>query len=119
MSIETIIYLAYVIPNIGALLTLGSIIFFIVAGIVSLMKRASAENNQEKIEAANFSKKYFLNNLKWMFLAAIVACFIPSEPTIYLMLGANYLKNSTLPSKVELAIEKKIDSYLADDKEKK
>jgi MFS family permease len=62
---------------------------------------------------------WFVKKIFWIpLLALLISCFIPSQKTMYLMLGANFIKNSTLPSKVELAIEKRIDQYLADDDKK-
>jgi hypothetical protein len=109
MNIEIMIYLANVLPHF-AILSLFSLLG-ILASIMGI-----AFSYIEDIEIIR--KPLFISFSISLFLG-ILGMLIPSERTIYLMLGANYLKTSTLPSKVEMAIEKKIDSYLMDEKEDK
>lgn len=122
MNIETVIYLAEIIPSIGAaffVLTLVSA----VAAFVGIPICAAIANNimdeKEEDKFINNSKKNYSRFIKVWLILLFTSCLFPSEKTIYLMLGANYLKTSTLPSKVEMAIEKKIDSYLNEKDEKK
>jgi len=51
---------------------------------------------------------------KWpvVLVASILTIFIPQETTMYLMLGASYLQESNLPSKVSAALELKLDGYI-------
>jgi len=43
---------------------------------------------------------------------AVFSCFFPQKHTMYMMLGASYLKDSNLPSKVSQALELKLDDYI-------
>lgn len=109
MTIETVIYLANILPKfqiLGLFSTLGFI------GSVMGLTFSYVE------DVENIRKPLFISLFIAIFLGILVM-LIPAERTIYLMLGANYLKTSALPTKVEMAIEKKIDSYVMDDKEKK
>lgn len=53
-------------------------------------------------------KKIFI----YFFLILLIDTFLPSERTMYLMLGAHYLKKTNIPNKVEKIINKKLDDYL-------
>jgi hypothetical protein len=115
MSIEWLLYLIDISKNIsnGATFIFITLFtnFIIVIIILAIIK---AVNEDEEYSGSMLHKflKYITHNVwKVIFLGSIL-CFLPSEKTMYMMLGAHYLKTNTLPSKVELAIEKKIDSYL-------
>lgn len=109
MNIETAIYLVNILPNVKifelfSLLGLIASIFGIVFSYV---------------EDVEISRKPLFLLLSIAIFSGMLGMLIPSERTIYLMLGANFPKTSPLPSKIEMAIEKKIDSYLVDEKENK
>lgn len=117
MSIELVLYLIDIFQSINGFAIVG-LIFYLFVTIIIIGMHHFAYYDYEKEKAT-----YFLNILKnklWIVFLSIFLCiFIPSQKTMYLMLGANFLKNSSLPSKVEMAIEKKIDEYLVEDKENK
>lgn len=119
MNIETVIYFAEVLPSInsaiGIILGLSFIIGFIGIFVIKNIIE-DCHNLKDADEWYTETKKTYLLGIKIWIALLFLCSVIPSERTIYLMLGANYLKNSTLPSKVEMAIEKKIDSYLAAEK---
>lgn len=119
MNIETMIYLADVASKITIVLALGSFIFLFATGLISMMMDIDAYGDEEKEKAHSFFQTYFVKKIKWGLMIIFIAFLMPSERAIYLMLGANYLKTSALPSKVEMAIEKKIDGYLNDKEHKK
>lgn len=53
-----------------------------------------------------------------IFILTFIECFIPSEKTMYLMIGANYLEKSGIPTKVEQVINKKLNEYLLEEVKK-
>jgi hypothetical protein len=119
MNIETILYLADILNKVQMLFLFTPLLYFILFGFVTLVIATgpASSYSEDKILREKFKNKV-LGNYKKIFILPLsiilISCIIPSQRTIYLMLGAHYIKNSTLPTKVELAIEKKIDSYLND-----
>lgn len=114
MSIEFILYLIDMLGNVSGLITgiliASSLLLFILC-FFSIDEYTEFKNTLGAKALAIFFK------YSWLYiLLALTTAFIPSQKTMYLMLGANYLKNSTLPSKVEIAISKKIDEYLVEEK---
>lgn len=118
MNIETMIYLANVFPNVSCLITVSSVVILIITPIAFIITIDVNDFDEEGKKAKIFVHKYLIGNIKWVFVALFISMVIPSERTMYLMLGANFLKSSSLPSKVEMAIEKKIDSYLNEGEKK-
>ena len=122
MSIEMVLYSIDVLNNIGVILgtliacfaMLGGAAALISLGVLMSCGEDSIQSDHAR-KTLNVVKSYF----GWFILIILISSLVPSEKTMYLMLGADYLKNSTLPSKVELALEKKIDKYLEETEEKK
>lgn len=112
MSIEVVLWLIDVLPGLAYFFFVMSLIFLI---LVILAGVGDDEEKQIRNNIVNNYKKIFGIPVLIIFLTL----FLPSKETMYMMLGAHYIKNSTLPTKVEMAIEKKIDGYLADAGEKK
>ena len=114
MNIEFFIYLADVLPGLGCFLsvtgTIGLIVFSIVTFICS---RALIEDDQFNISELKKIKLHYIFTV--IFLSLFIGAFIPSQKTMYLMLGSSYLKNSTIPTKVEQVLNKKLDEFLHDD----
>lgn len=106
MNIETVIYLADILPKFQG---------FIVLGFLGLSLSFFGLSFSYIEDYLPIRKPLFFTSFFSVFLI-FISLLMPSEKTIYLMLGANYLKNSTLPSKVEMAIEKKINEYLVESK---
>jgi heme/copper-type cytochrome/quinol oxidase subunit 2 len=104
MSIELFLYLIDLIASIGIMSCLLFFILIIIL-IVELIKAFNDDDDEGKFKYSTKLKKYFC-------ILAIIIMIIPSEKTMYLMLGSNYLKKSDIPQKVELAINKKLDEYL-------
>ena len=117
MSIEVVLWLIDVLPVISRLFVVLSILFLISIIItwVACINEQTEQEEQIRNNIANNYKKIFGIPV----LIMLFAFLMPSQETMYMMLGAHYIKNSTLPTKVELAIEKKIDSYLGESGEKK
>ena len=105
MGITEFLYLANLADNIRFLcagfLILATIFVFVAIPICDI------ENCMP--EYLSFIKKYM-----WTYLIAILLLmFSPSEKTLYLMIGADYFQKSDIPPKIEAALEKKLDEYLA------
>lgn len=107
MSFELIIYLIAFLHNLDNLLALLTFIGLVILVIIVI-------NNDIKKPFKECG-----NIIKWWLPIFIINCLIPSEKTMYIMLGANALKSSTIPSKVELVINKKLDEFLAEEEPKK
>ena len=116
MTIETVLYLINLFDN----LNIASNTILIICGIgivvttmILGLSHSFYSYHEDFKDSALFE---FLNilklKIKWLFLLLLLNCFLPSERTMYLMIGANYFKNSSLPPKIELIIEKKLDEYL-------
>lgn len=58
------------------------------------------------------------SSIIYFFIASFISCFLPSEKTMYLMIGANYLEKSGIPTKVEQVINKKLNEYLLEEVKK-
>lgn len=115
MSIEWILYLIDVlvaIDNISAVIFIISLIGFILTGIACITMKA--EESEEY--AIKFMKSLFNKALVFLLLSSSFLIFIPSKQTMYTILGANYLKKSDLPAKVEAVLNKKLDEYLLEQK---
>lgn len=118
MSIELLLYLIDIAGNLSVALGIvivASLIALLISTIILAV--CFGETNDDFKE----SKLFFLYNSIWSHIGKIIVVLIlailcPSQKTMYMIVGAHYLKASTLPSKVELAIEKKIDEYLIETK---
>lgn len=111
MQIETVLYLANTVDKLNFFLE-----FFITTAavgclVVLFLTAIFCEDDTSNLKNVfNFIKK----NL-WIFVfMCVISAIIPSEKTVYMMMGANYFKNSALPPKIEAIIEKKLDKYLLD-----
>ncbi|HEV2917591.1 MAG TPA: hypothetical protein VGW78_07660 [Candidatus Babeliales bacterium] len=117
MNIETVLYLINVFGTMKDVVCIASMISVFALGVCAFIFgiiKASGDGDSLWIAYSIFLKKHF-----WKFIFLVfLACIIPSEKTMYFMLGAHAIKSSPLPSKIELAIEKKIDDFLSEDEKK-
>lgn len=115
MNAATFIYLANLCDGFSVLFTtliIISVVVLIICTIVIICQiNVGVENTIEKT-AHNFTLKITKNCLYVFSISFFFGIFIPSERTIYLMMGANYLQKSNIPNKVEKIIDKKLDFYL-------
>lgn len=110
MNLAAWLYITDLLNNLDGIFIL-CVIFYFAALLIGGICTVEGESS--------FAKKVIS---KWwiVFLICLFSCFIPSKKTMYLMLGAQYLQNATLPSKVEKILELKLDDIIADfDKAKK
>lgn len=124
MTIEGWIYLAPMFDLLKQISQLYCLLFFLaivfIGVILGMMRSAIGIYGTDYKDFLSYVKTatYFgKKGLSIFIVSLIVTILTPSEKTIYLMLGAHYLKSSTIPSKVELLINKKLDTYLSEDKE--
>lgn len=109
MSIEWFLYLSDILPCLGIILGVGALISFI---IIAIGFMGTCDDEESTIGYINFIKKYI-----WIpFLAILISILLPSQKTMYLIMGANALKKSDIPSKVERVIDKKLDEFLVEKK---
>lgn len=120
MNIESVIYLTDILHNIDFI----SGMFFIIGLILTMLCLAFGgfariDSSKEWEESFLYKFSTFLKiHIYKIIIFIVISCLIPSQKTMYLMIGANYLKSSELPSKVEIAINKKIDEYLLEENKK-
>jgi hypothetical protein len=112
MSIELILYFVDFLKSISSFLSLLTIMFFLVF-IICVILAIVAEFDDDKDEK-QVAYSYMYKCFKYFVWVAIISFFIPSQSTMYMMLGARYLKDSNLPEKVHELINKKIDELLKD-----
>lgn len=116
MSLAFLLYIAHCCGTIQCVLGLLTLGIFI--SVVGLSIQHASEYNPDEEKTKKFIKR--LKKCVYVFLAvAVVAILSPSERTIYMMMGASYIQNSSITPKIEKIIEKKLDSYLLDDDREK
>ena len=115
MTLSTWLYLTGLLSNIdminSILVTLSCFAFFIliIFYFVLYVNEDDSGKNKFKEFVKLLSKKWYL-----FILYIIFACAIPSEKTMYLILGSNYLTSSDVPAKVSKILNLKLDELLAD-----
>lgn len=120
MGIVTILYLVDFTENISSVCTV-LIVFYILAWLLTSCLWAMSQDGY----AEEFNKNITiligkLYKKLWIFLLAMFFCItLPSQKTIYLMLGASYMQSSNLPKKVSEALELKLDDVISELKDKK
>lgn len=114
MNIELFLYLIDILNGIRLVLYIA-LIFSTIIYILHVFFSSHKEDNRESLKK---TLKYG-NKIKWYYIIMLIFyLLIPSQKTMYLMMGSHYLKNSQIPSKVEMVLNKKLDEYLIE-KEKK
>src|ERR1700722_20762749 len=117
MSVSFAIYLISLVNNIN-------ISFSIITGMATMGLAVSgvgilANSNCNDDDHDLVKSKYYFKNAGIVFIISMFICtVVPSEKTMYLMIGARYLQNSLIPSKVENILNKKLDEYLTEDDKK-
>lgn len=118
MSIELTLYLIDFFGNLGGLcggLVISSGIVYVIFAFFASINHFSEGRDYDKTFLCKLNK-LAKSMLGWWLLMAFITCAIPSQKTMYMMISASVLKSSTIPTKVEQAIEKKLDEYLQDGK---
>lgn len=116
MNAAAYLYLISIITNLN--------VFFIITAVLSgalifLGGVTWIESYSDKDDIVR-GKKYMKIGIICGLISIFITVFFPSERTMYLMIGANYLEKSGIPTKVEQVINKKLDYYLTEEiKDKK
>lgn len=113
MNAATLIYLISLFDNLGIFVAIVTVCF-LGAGVAGLIATAAYQgiDDDKSIRCFRNAKGFFILSI----ITGLLCAFIPSEKTMYMMIGARYLQKSNIPSKVEQVINKKLDSYLVEDK---
>jgi hypothetical protein len=110
MSITSLIYLAGLVNPLQGFL--GFISFVLVSLGCILIGCAASNDTLPEGEIKRIVLKLGKYFIIPAFIMSIICVFIPSEKTIYLMVGTNYLKDSTLPLQIQKAIQLKLDDII-------
>lgn len=120
MTIANLLYLVDLITNINNVCTFIIIVSTIITIVGSFCWIMTNDNYSKDV---NGQITIFMKNAYKKCYIPIIATFIfvivPSQKTMYLMLGASYLQSSNLPKKVSEALEIKLDDVISQLKEKK
>lgn len=108
--LEFLIYLAPTLTSIKYFL-LFFIVIALIGSIIHYNTAVEAYTKGNK-EIGKFHDVKDRQAFKTFIVLIIAFVFLPSEKTMYMMLGAHYLKKSDIPQKLELVINKKLDEYL-------
>lgn len=108
MSITTLIYLISVLAKLNIILVIFALFSM---GMIILLAFNLIDYNSTN-EGKVSSKKLIFKTIRWAATFLFLSVFCPSEKTMYLMLGANVIQKSSIPSKVEALVNKKLDYYL-------
>lgn len=112
MTLTTALYLCGFLDALDVLLTIAFtvlLVLFLVSGIGWIFCQ------DEYVDRTGVFEGVWKSILKKWWVLAIVCTLvaaIPSQSTMYIMLGASYLNHSNLPTKVEKALELKLDYYI-------
>lgn len=113
--VDTFSNISYLLPPIIEV----SVFLFVAIFVITTINRLISGNDEDSIKLQNDCffkpfKKYF-----WIpCILMIINCFIPSEKTLYMMIGANYLENHKIPDKISSIIDNKLQEYLTEKKDK-
>ena len=113
MNIEFFLYLTDMLPSLSmGFVLIGGIGLIILAAVTAMLAMDCYDYKKDFKSRVNH---FGIIKIFWLLITLLLtSCLIPDQKTMYLMLGANYLKDSQLPHKVELLLTKKLDEYLMD-----
>jgi hypothetical protein len=107
MTLTTALYLTDIIDTSKIVLVSLIVTFITVYLTLGLLCILGVDPDEIPKSIISFMKKW------WLIIPMTLAIIpIPSKPTMYMMLGATYLEQSALPSKVAQALELKLDGYI-------
>lgn len=110
MSPAFILYLIDLIGNFNVvivlllILTIIILLFFVVGFLAEYERDDNAKVHP-----------FFSKLIKLFFVLSAISIILPSEKTMYMMVGASYLNNSEVPAKVERIINDKLDEIIKKD----
>ncbi len=116
MSIALLIYFAGMFGSIGTVcifIIIFSCIAMIIFGIMLIVTGYC--NNKEDLEYMT-AKGNFNKSLAVLIIASAIVCIVPSEKTVYMMLGANIAGKTEIPQKLVDVIDLKLTEILNESK---
>lgn len=116
MPIELVLYLIDFFCNLGFFCDAVFLIFllgYVLTCIIYFVNLGDMSDSQAK-QCKSIMRKWWI-----LLICALGIITIPNKSTMYLILGANYLSNSTIPAKVNEAISLKLDDVINEFKKEK
>ena len=113
MNLPILIYLADISSGIKDFTGAIAVIFIIVIGIIIFLWMITNDgyNNEKHAEVDIFLK--YLTKKSWIIaIMLMISISIPSQTTIYMMLGSSYLADSKIPSQVSEILDLKLKDVL-------
>lgn len=112
MNIAISIYLIELLRNINLflhiILLIGPIGMFIIGIIyISMLYNDPVHEDPAILLTKNILKKYWV-----ILIVGAISTFIPSQKSMYFMLGSKYLSQSNIPSKETEILSLKMDEYI-------
>jgi heme/copper-type cytochrome/quinol oxidase subunit 2 len=118
MKLAFFLYLTDILHSINEVFIFLIVIYFaVLAGFIFISATTQDNCDKEIHNSAIAATKKII--YKWWAIAliALISLAIPTQRTMYLMLGSIYLSKSNLPSKVSQALELKLDDIIKEMKQ--
>lgn len=113
MTLTTLLYLTDLLSNIENVSSTLSILYVVALMVTLLFMALSAISEDEGMQVRSRKTFNILYDRHWIFLIALtINIVIPSEKTIYLMLGTAYLSDTKIPAQVQEALELKLGDVI-------
>jgi hypothetical protein len=113
MSLTLLLYLTEVINNINKVLGFALVLYFISLVIFTIINTMSRIIGDDEVN--NFTMpliKKWLSKAWMMIILLFISLFIPTQKTMYMMLGSSYLSNSNIPNQVSEILNLKLNDVL-------
>lgn len=118
MTLAQVLYLTSVIENLNSIICIFVFFYIIGSAILAFVYGVMTVSGDEREGIEKFIKYYY--GKLWIFIICLIITILtPSKNTMYLMLGATYLQQSNLPTKVSEVLDLKLDDVIKQLKEKK
>jgi hypothetical protein len=112
MGLTFWLYITDFFSNINDFCGITWFVYIFVLGLFMVVWGTSDDDETMEL-MSKFIKKML--RFSWIpILFIFISVFIPSQRTMYLMIGSTYLSKSDLPSKVSQVLELKLDDIIAD-----
>ena len=118
MSIEAILYLISVFDSLTFVTAVIVVVFLVSLVPCGIIVANCLEDYSDQTRLRKAVAWYLRRAVIVFIPALILLVLVPSERTMYLMMGSHYLSQSGIPSKVEAVLSKKLDEYLVDEPKK-
>jgi heme/copper-type cytochrome/quinol oxidase subunit 2 len=111
MTLTAALYLTDILTSVKEVIVVLAIVGVVVILFASILFFSVESTDSDADQQMNSCMRIIK---KWPYVALLVMLIVilPSKKTMYLMLGATYLQDSNLPTKVSKALELKLDDYI-------